>query len=59
MTLPEFYAAPELLGLTAAEACAMTQPAFSRLFKGSPIKRAKLAGLLRNAHNLSSPQSLF
>lgn len=31
---------------------AMTQEEFSTVFKGSPIKRAKLAGLLRNASNL-------
>lgn len=31
----------------------MTQADFSRLFKGSPIKRVKLAGLHRNASNLT------
>ncbi|MDE6793796.1 MAG: tRNA epoxyqueuosine(34) reductase QueG [Muribaculaceae bacterium] len=32
----------------------MSQTEFSTLFKGSPIKRAKLAGFLRNASNLKS-----
>lgn len=30
----------------------MSQTDFSKIFRGSPIKRAKLAGLLRNASNL-------
>ena len=47
-----FRPKPELLALTAAEAVAMTQEDFSRLFKGSPIKRAKFAGFHRNALNL-------
>ena len=29
----------------------MTQEEFSKFFKGSPIKRAKLEGLARNAAN--------
>lgn len=31
---------------------AMTQEEFSRIFRNSPLKRAKLAGLIRNASNL-------
>lgn len=46
--LPEFRPRPGLLALTAAEAAALDQPAFSALFRHSPVKRAKLAGLLRN-----------
>lgn len=46
---------PELLSrletITAAEVEAMTQADFSRLFKGSAIKRTKLTGLKRNAGN--------
>lgn len=46
---------PELLSrlntITAAEVEVMTQEDFSRLFKGSAIKRTKLSGLKRNAGN--------
>lgn len=48
VVLPEFRPRPGLLALTAAEAAALDQPAFSALFRHSPVKRAKLAGLLRN-----------
>lgn len=50
--LPEFRPSPELLTLTAEAARALTQTDFSQLFRGSPVKRAKLAGLLRNATNI-------
>jgi epoxyqueuosine reductase QueG len=48
------YAAREALGGEDARALArellgMTQEEFSRAFKGSPMKRAKLRGLKRNA----------
>ena len=48
------YAAREVLGAKDARALArellgMTQPEFSAAFKGSPMKRAKLRGLKRNA----------
>lgn len=46
--LPEFEPRPELLHLTAAQVEAMTQEQFSATFRGSAIKRAKLAGLHRN-----------
>jgi epoxyqueuosine reductase len=48
------YAAREVLGgkdarVLARELLVMTQPEFSAAFKGSPMKRAKLRGLKRNA----------
>jgi epoxyqueuosine reductase QueG len=48
------YAAREVLGAKDARTLArelldMTQPEFSAAFKGSPMKRAKLRGLKRNA----------
>ncbi|MDF2773779.1 MAG: hypothetical protein K0S86_3276 [Geminicoccaceae bacterium] len=48
------FAARDALGATDARALArdilaMTQPEFSAVFKGSPMKRAKLRGLRRNA----------
>ncbi|MDE5843176.1 MAG: DUF1730 domain-containing protein [Muribaculaceae bacterium] len=49
--LPEFSPRPRILTLTAEDILALTQPEFSLIFKGSPIKRAKLAGLQRNALN--------
>lgn len=40
---------PGVATLTRAEACEMSQEEFSRRMKGSAFKRAKLAGLRRNA----------
>lgn len=51
--IEEFRPLPGILTLSASQAKAMTQQEFSSLFKGSPIKRAKLAGFLRDARNLS------
>ena len=57
-TIAEFYPLPTLKDLVEEtggpeklqnRCLTMTQEEFSRLFKGSPIKRAKLAGLHRNA----------
>ncbi len=48
-TTPEFQPKPELLSLTRDRILAMTQEEFSRLFSHSAVKRAKLAGLQRNA----------
>ena len=50
--IPEFSPIPGIMTMTAAEAAAMTQEEFSRIFKGSPIKRTKLDGLRRNALNI-------
>ena len=47
--LPEFAPRPGLLALTRDEVLSMSQEKFSTLFKNSAIKRAKLAGLQRNA----------
>ena len=48
----EFSPRPDVVGLTVEEAAVMTQQQFSTIFKGSAIKRAKLAGLTRNARRL-------
>lgn len=45
----EFKPSEELMKLTVADICRMEQPDFSRIFRHSAVKRAKLAGLLRNA----------
>jgi epoxyqueuosine reductase QueG len=50
--LPEFEPREALLKLTKADILALTQEGFSLLFRHSPIKRAKLLGLLRNARAL-------
>lgn len=50
--IEEFAPSGQLLSLTTEESKSMTQENFSRIFRGSPIKRTKLAGLLRNAANL-------
>jgi len=52
-TIHEFRPRPEILRLTAADISAMNQEEFSSLFRRSAIKRAKLAGLQRNAAAIS------
>ena len=51
--LPEFQPREPLLSLTAATVTALTPAAYSLLFRHSPIRRAKLAGLLRNLRALN------
>ena len=46
----------ELLTLSAEQVATLSQPEFSRIFSHSAIKRAKLAGLLRNLHYLDRRQ---
>ena len=46
---PELAPRAEVAELTARELCTMTQEAFSLRFRGSPLKRTKRAGLVRNA----------
>lgn len=46
--LPELMPREDVMKLTREEAAEMTQEEFSRVFKGSPIKRCKLVGLKRN-----------
>lgn len=50
--LPEFKPRPSLLKLTPHSAASLTQEEFSILFRKSAIKRAKLAGIVRNARRL-------
>ncbi|MCX6319355.1 MAG: tRNA epoxyqueuosine(34) reductase QueG [Bacteroidetes bacterium] len=45
---------PELLQLSTGEWQAMTEEHFNRIFKQSPLKRAKFAGIQRNLKFLSS-----
>lgn len=52
--LPEFLPREPLLGLTPADILALDSRGFSTLFRHSPVKRAKLSGLLRNARQLMS-----
>lgn len=46
--VPELQPSEAFLALTTADIQAMDQPAFSRLFSHSAVKRTKLAGLQRN-----------
>ncbi len=48
----EFLPREEIMALSAERAASMTQQQFSSTFKGSAIKRAKLAGIHRNASNI-------
>lgn len=50
--LPELQPRPEVAALTSDAALRLDQTAFSALFRNSPIKRTKLAGLRRNANSL-------
>ena len=50
--IPEFIPSEEIMTLDADTVTKMTQVEFSAMFKGSPIKRAKLDGLRRNALNI-------
>ncbi len=44
----DFTPAPEVLNLAKGEWGMMTEEAFRKIFKGSPIKRAKWSGVMRN-----------
>lgn len=46
--LPEFQPRDEILNLTAAKLESLTPEEYSLIFRHSPVKRAKLAGLRRN-----------
>lgn len=50
--LSAFEPRKEIMAVTPAEVLTMTQEDFSRTFRQSPIKRAKLPGLQRNARNM-------
>lgn len=50
--VPELMPRPAVAAITPAAAAQMTQPEFSTIFSHSAIKRAKLAGLRRNALTL-------
>ena len=47
--LPSLRPRPEVLSLSRTDIAAMDQETFSRVFRRSAVKRAKLSGLLRNA----------
>ena len=51
--LPEFQPREALTRLTAETVTALTPASYSLLFRHSPIRRAKLAGLLRNLRTLN------
>lgn len=44
----DFTPAPEVLNLSKGEWAMMSEAAFRKIFKGSPIKRAKWTGVMRN-----------
>ena len=51
-TEPDFNPKPALMELTADEWHGMTETRFEELFNGSPVKRTKYAGLMRNLRYL-------
>ncbi len=53
-TIPEFVPRQEIVDLTLGDIMDMTQEEFSRIFRHSAVKRAKLSGLQRNARYLST-----
>lgn len=48
-SLPEFQPRPELVNPALDWLAALDSPQFSQIFPGSPLRRAKLSGLRRNA----------
>lgn len=55
--LPEFTPRGEMLTLTPQDITSMPESGFAAFFQGSPLKRARRDGLLRNARNSQSPHS--
>lgn len=51
--IPELLPRPSILSLTPEQMDSMDQQEFSRFFRHSAMKRAKLVGLLRNLHALN------
>src|SRR5690606_402698 len=51
---PAFNPIPEILNLSSSEWEAMTKEQFRRIFKYSPLKRAKYKGILRNLKFIST-----
>lgn len=45
-----FTPIPEILNLSAGEWAAMSEEAFRKVFKNSPLKRSKYKGIMRNLH---------
>lgn len=54
---PSFEALPEILNLSTDEWEAMTEESFKKIFRHSPLKRAKLAGIKRNLRFLHTDNS--
>jgi epoxyqueuosine reductase len=59
---PAFAPPPEISGLDLEQILSLSQADFSRLFKGSPVKRTRRSGFLRNAAvvlgNRADPQAI-
>ncbi len=52
---PHFQPIPEILNLSTAEWEQMTEDAFRKVFKNSPLKRSKFSGIKRNLAALRGP----
>ena len=52
---PHFQPIPEILNLSTAEWEQMTEETFRKVFKNSPLKRSKFAGIKRNLAALRGP----
>ncbi len=55
--LPAFEPRKEIMDISPADVLKMTQEDFSHTFRQSPVKRAKLPGLQRNARNMLNLKS--
>ncbi|MDD7146543.1 tRNA epoxyqueuosine(34) reductase QueG [Hallella sp.] len=55
--IAEFQPSEELLSMTRQQWEQLSEDDYRRLFKGSAVKRAKYAGLMRNIHNMSAQTS--
>jgi epoxyqueuosine reductase len=55
-TEPAFAPIPEVLNLSTAEWAKLSEEAFRKIFKGSPIKRTKWKGMMRNISAIQNSQ---
>ena len=51
--IAEFQPSEELMSMTREQWVQLREDEYRRLFKGSAVKRAKYAGLMRNIHNMA------
>lgn len=58
-TIPPLLPDPAIAALTPRAIAALTPESYATIFRHSPMKRAKLAGLLRNLRQIATPPELL